>query len=57
MQDAAAIVAAAEASDAVCAVGYQWRGLDVLDAMRGAPDRQELSLLVGRNIGPTAARP
>ena len=55
--DAAAILAAAEASDAVCAVGYQWHATDLLDAAREALDGQELSLLVGRSIGPTATRP
>src|SRR5438067_19447 len=29
--DAAAIVAAAEASEAVCAIGYQWHATEVLD--------------------------
>ena len=55
--DAAAIVAAAEASDAVCAVGYQWHATDLLDDVREALDGQELSLLVGRSIGPTGSRP
>jgi predicted dehydrogenase len=54
--DAAAIVAAAEASDAVCAVGYQWHATDLLDDVREALDGQELSLLVGRSIGPTGTR-
>jgi myo-inositol 2-dehydrogenase/D-chiro-inositol 1-dehydrogenase len=54
--DAAAIVAAAEASDAVCAVGYQWHATDLLDDAREALDGQELSLLVGRSIGPTGTR-
>jgi myo-inositol 2-dehydrogenase / D-chiro-inositol 1-dehydrogenase len=55
--DAAAIVAAAEASDAVCAVGYQWHATDLIDDAREALDGQELSLLVGRSIGPTGTRP
>src|SRR5205085_7836740 len=55
--DAAAIVAAAERSDAVCAVGYQWRGTEVLDDLRRALDGQEIALLVGRSIGPTGTRP
>ncbi len=54
--DAAAIVAAAETSDAVCAIGYQWHAIDLLDAAREALDGQELSLLVGRSIGPTGTR-
>ena len=34
VSDGEAIVAAWEASAAVCAVGYQWRSLDVVDALR-----------------------
>jgi predicted dehydrogenase len=56
VDDAAAIVAAAEASDAICAVGYQWHATDLLDQVREALDGQELALLVGRSIGPTQAR-
>src|SRR5213592_4399816 len=55
--DAAAIVGAAAASDAVCAIGYQWHATDLLDAVREALDGQELSLLIGRSIGPTGTRP
>jgi myo-inositol 2-dehydrogenase/D-chiro-inositol 1-dehydrogenase len=55
--DAQAIVAAAEASDAVCAVGYQWHATDVLDDLRTALAGQEVALLVGRSIGPTGTRP
>jgi myo-inositol 2-dehydrogenase / D-chiro-inositol 1-dehydrogenase len=55
--DAAAIVAAADTSDAVCAVGYQWHATEVLDDLRAALDGQELSLLVARSIGPTGTRP
>jgi predicted dehydrogenase len=57
LEDAAAIVAAAEASDAVCAVGYQWHATEVLDDLRAALDGQQISLLVGRSIGPTGSRP
>jgi len=56
-EDADAIDAAAEQSDAVCAVGYQWHGTQVLDDLRRALDGQQISLLVGRGIGPTASRP
>lgn len=56
-EDAAAIVAAAEAGDAVCAVGYQWHATDLLDDVREVLEGQELSLLVGRSIGPTGTRP
>jgi predicted dehydrogenase len=54
---AEAIVAAAERGTAVCAVGYQWHGTQVLDDLRRALEGQEISLLVGRGIGPTASRP
>jgi myo-inositol 2-dehydrogenase / D-chiro-inositol 1-dehydrogenase len=56
-EDARAIVAAAEAADAVCAVGYQWHATEVLDDVTRALDGQEISLLVGRSIGPTGPRP
>jgi predicted dehydrogenase len=55
--DAQAIVAASERSEAVCAVGYQWHATEVLDDLRSALDGQEISLLAGRSIGPTGSRP
>jgi myo-inositol 2-dehydrogenase / D-chiro-inositol 1-dehydrogenase len=55
--DADAIVAAADRSAAVCAVGYQWHATEVLDDLRAALDGQEISLLAGRSIGPTGSRP
>ena len=57
LDDANAIVAAADASDAVCAVAYQWHATEVLDDLRAALDGQEVSLLAGRSIGPTGSRP
>jgi myo-inositol 2-dehydrogenase / D-chiro-inositol 1-dehydrogenase len=57
LDDARAIVHAAEASDAVCAVGYQWRAVEALDALREALDGQELGLLIGIGTGPTKSRP
>ena len=57
LDDADAIVAAAERSDAVCAVGYQWHATEVLDDLRAALEGQEVSLLLGRSIGPTGSRP
>ena len=56
-EDAEAIVAATDASGAVCAVGYQWHAVEVLDDLRAALDGQEVSLLAGRSIGPTGSRP
>jgi predicted dehydrogenase len=57
LEDARAIVDAAARSDAVCAVGYQWRGVEVLDHLREALDGQELGLLIGIGTGPTKSRP
>ena len=57
LADARAIVDAAAASDAVCAVGYQWRGVEVLDDLRAALEGQELGLLIGIGTGPTKSRP
>jgi myo-inositol 2-dehydrogenase/D-chiro-inositol 1-dehydrogenase len=57
LADARAIVDAAARSKAVCAVGYQWRAVDVLDALRQALNGQEIGLLVGIGVGPTKSRP
>ncbi len=57
LEDARAIVDAAAVSDAVCAVGYQWRGVEVLDDLREALDGQEVGLLIGIGTGPTKSRP
>jgi len=57
LEDAEAIVAAAEGSDAVCAVGYQWHATEALEELRRELDGQEISLLVGRSMGPTGSRP
>jgi myo-inositol 2-dehydrogenase / D-chiro-inositol 1-dehydrogenase len=56
-EDAAAIVEAAAASSAVCAIGYQWHATEVLDDLRAALDGQRIALLVGHSIGPTGSRP
>ena len=55
--DADAIVAAAEASPAVCAVGYQWHASELLEEAREALRGQRIAMLVGRNFGPVAGRP
>jgi myo-inositol 2-dehydrogenase/D-chiro-inositol 1-dehydrogenase len=57
LEDARAILDAAAASDAVCAVGHQWRGVEVLDDLREALDGQEVGLLIGIGTGPTKSRP
>lgn len=55
--DAQAIVAAAAASDAVCAVGYQWHASELLDRAREATAGQSIAMVIGRNYGPVPARP
>jgi predicted dehydrogenase len=57
LQDARAIVDAAARSKAVCAVGYQYRAIEVLDDLRNALEGQELGLLIGIGTGPTKSRP
>jgi len=57
LDDARAIVAASESQTAVCAVGYQWRAVEVLDDLREALDGQALGLLIGIGTGPTRSRP
>jgi myo-inositol 2-dehydrogenase / D-chiro-inositol 1-dehydrogenase len=57
LTDARAIVDAAARSRAVCAVGYQWRAVEVLDDLREALDGQALGLLIGISAGPTKSRP
>jgi predicted dehydrogenase len=57
LDDARAIVDAAAASNAVCAVGYQYRAIEVLDDLRAALEGQELGLLIGIGTGPTKSRP
>jgi predicted dehydrogenase len=56
-QHAAPIVAAAEQSGAVCAVGYQWHALDLLGELPGLLAGQQVGVLVGTCIGPTQSRP
>jgi predicted dehydrogenase len=55
--DGEAIVAAAAASEAICAVGYHWHATELLDRVRDATADQSIGMLVSRNYGPAAARP
>jgi predicted dehydrogenase len=55
--DAGPIVAAAARSEAVCAVGYQWRAVDVVDDLRRALAGRTVGCLVGQSIGGTQSRP
>jgi myo-inositol 2-dehydrogenase / D-chiro-inositol 1-dehydrogenase len=50
--DGEAIVSAWRASGVPCAVGYQWRGLDVLDRVRAELADASPGLLVSRGLGP-----
>jgi predicted dehydrogenase len=56
-EDAAEIVAAAERTGAVCAIGYQWHALDLLEEIPALLDGQQIGLLLGTSIGPTQSRP
>jgi myo-inositol 2-dehydrogenase / D-chiro-inositol 1-dehydrogenase len=56
-EDAVPIVAAAERSGTVCAVGYQWHALDLLGDLPGVLAGQQIGALVGTCIGPTQSRP
>jgi predicted dehydrogenase len=51
------IVEAAGRSGTVCAVGYQWHALDLLDDVRELLTGEQIGLLVGTSIGPTQSRP
>lgn len=53
--DAARIVAAARGT--VCAVGYQWRAVDVLADLDAALAGQTIGCLVGESVGGTQSRP
>ncbi len=55
--DAEAIVATAERSGLVCAIGYQWHATEVLDDLVETLRGQDVSLVLGRSIGPTGSRP
>jgi myo-inositol 2-dehydrogenase/D-chiro-inositol 1-dehydrogenase len=57
LEDAAVIVEAAERTGTVCAIGYQWHALDLLDDLRELLEGQQIGLLVGTSIGPTQSRP
>jgi myo-inositol 2-dehydrogenase / D-chiro-inositol 1-dehydrogenase len=53
LHDGREIVAAWEASGCVCAIGYQWRSLDVVAAAREALAGSAPGLLVSRSFGGT----
>src|SRR5262249_56723469 len=43
-------------ADAVCVVGYQWRGSELLERARECVSPEDVAMLVSRNYGPVAAR-
>jgi myo-inositol 2-dehydrogenase/D-chiro-inositol 1-dehydrogenase len=53
LDDGLAIVSAWDGSGVVCAVGYQWRSLDLLSDVQAALNGASPGLLVSRSIGPT----
>ena len=53
LADGRRIVAAWEASAAVCAVGYQWRSLDLVRELRELLRGAAPGMLVSRSFGPT----
>jgi predicted dehydrogenase len=55
LPDGLAMVEAWQSSAAVCAVGYQWRSLSLLDSVRQALGDTPPGLLVSRSYGPTEA--
>lgn len=56
LDDAQAIAVAAERSQTVCAVGYQWRSLAALPALARLLDGQKLRLFLSEGVGTTQAR-
>jgi predicted dehydrogenase len=57
VEDGAAIVSAAASSSAVCAVGYQWHALDLVERLRAELEGQAVGLMVAVSVGPTQERP
>ena len=57
LDDARAIAQAASSEGVVCAVGYQWHAVEVLDDLAACLDGQSIGYLLGQSIGPTASRP
>jgi len=53
LSDGLAIVSAWQQSETVCAVGYQWRSLDLLEDLRSALRGAAPGMLISRSIGPT----
>jgi len=56
LDEARQICEIAAQTNVVCAVGYQWHSLELLDTLRGELADQRVAALFGQSIGPTAAR-
>jgi myo-inositol 2-dehydrogenase/D-chiro-inositol 1-dehydrogenase len=55
--DAQLITAAAARTRVVCAVGYQWHALEILDGIRAALAGHPIGCLIAQSTGGTEARP
>jgi myo-inositol 2-dehydrogenase/D-chiro-inositol 1-dehydrogenase len=53
LADGVRIAEAWEAGESVCAVGYQWRSLDLLSELRASLSGSIPGMLISRSIGPT----
>jgi myo-inositol 2-dehydrogenase / D-chiro-inositol 1-dehydrogenase len=57
LEDARAIAGAARERRAICAIGYQWHSLEMLDELRAYLEGQSIGYLLGVSIGSTTSRP
>ncbi len=57
LEDGQTIVDAWRRTGGVCAIGYQWHAAEALERLRDELGGQEIALLLGQSIGPTAPRP
>lgn len=57
LEDARVIVETWERTGVVCAVGYQWHATEGLETLQTELAGQQIALLLGVSVGPTAARP
>lgn len=57
VDDARELVRVAEDSGVVCAVGYQWHALDIVDTLQQELAGQRIAAVIGQSIGYTAPRP
>ena len=56
VSDALAIADAADRTEVVCAVGYQWRAVDGLPELQSAMAGTRIALLISQGLGVTQAR-